>query len=172
MGVGVRSVIAVLGGLAVISLVTQPLEFSLVNAVATEPITDMAAYLAVRNQPSVLGAMLAANALVATLAGYLVAKVAGTREMSHAAAAAMLKTAALAYGFTLGDFASATPVWMRVSLLVTTGPAMLAGAAIRARAVQLANGSALDLAGEPSAGSQHSSPRGTRNGLAAPEVRQ
>ena len=76
-----------LGGLAVTSLMTQPLEFSLVNAVASEPITDMAAYLAVRNQPPVLGATLAVNALVAVLAGYLVAKIAGTREMTHAAAA-------------------------------------------------------------------------------------
>jgi hypothetical protein len=54
--------------------------------------------------------------------------------MRHAAAAALLQTAALIWGFTAGEYASYTPLWMRLALVLLMGPAIMAGAAIRARA--------------------------------------
>ncbi|MBI4266283.1 MAG: hypothetical protein HY657_18065 [Acidobacteria bacterium] len=130
----VRSLIAVIGGVALVSLVVEPLEFTLVNAVADASIEDMAGYFAVRNRPGILAAKLVYNSLAAVLGGYMAAKIAGTREMAHASAAALLQTAALIWGFTLSEYAPFTPAWTRVALVVLTGPAMLAGGMIRAKA--------------------------------------
>lgn len=131
-----RSIIAVLGGIGLVSIVVETLEFTLVNAVAGGTILDMAGYFAVRNRPVILGAKLVYNTLAAVLGGYMTAKVAGTREMAHAGVAALVQTAALIWGFTAGEYAAFTPAWMRIALVLLTGPAMLAGASIRARAVR------------------------------------
>ncbi len=130
----IRSVVAVLAGLGLISLVVEPLEFTLVKAVAGGEVNDMAGYFAIRNQPGILAAKLVYNTLAAILGGYLTAKVAQTNEMRHAAIAAAAQTLSFIWGFTVGEFAAFTPVWMRVALVVLTGPAMLLGGSIRARA--------------------------------------
>ena len=132
----VRSLVAVLGGILLISVVVEVLEFTLVNARAGGAITDMTQYFAVRNQPVMLGAKLVYNSLTAVIGGYMVAKVAGSREMLHGAVAALVQTAALIWGFTAGEYAAFTPVWMRIALVCLTGPAMLLGASVRARAVR------------------------------------
>ena len=130
----IRSIIAVLGGMGLFALVTETLEFTLVTAAAGGAISDMAAYFAVRNRPVILAAKVLYNTLAAILAGYMTAKIAGRRELLHAAVLAVVQTIALVWGFTAGEYASFTPVWMRVVLVLTTGPAMVLGASIRARA--------------------------------------
>jgi hypothetical protein len=94
-------------------------------------------YFQVRNRPSILAAGVVYNSIAAVLGGYVVAKIAGVEEMAHARVAAIVQTAALIYGFTVGEYAHFTPVWMRVVLVGLMGPAMLAGASIRARAARL-----------------------------------
>lgn len=126
-----RSIISVLGGLGLTSVLGEVLEFALVSAAAGGPIADLSGYFAVRNRPAILLAALASRMVAALLGGYMTAKVAGRREMPHALAAAGIQTAALSWGFTAGEFAAFTPVWMRVAVVLTTGPAMLAGAAVR-----------------------------------------
>ena len=133
----VRSLLAVLAGLGVVSLLTEVLEFALVNAVAGARIADMATYVAIRNEPGLLAAKLAYNGLAALLGGYVTARIATGEEMAHTIIGALVKTAALIWGFTADEFASFTPMWMRVALVLSTGPAMLAGAWVRARAVRL-----------------------------------
>jgi hypothetical protein len=64
--------------------------------------------------------------------------------MKHGALAAAVQTTALIWGFTAGEFASFTPVWMRIALVVVTGPAMLAGAWVRAQAAQIADNASFD----------------------------
>jgi hypothetical protein len=130
----VRSFIAVLGGLGLFALVTESLEFTLVTAAAGGSIGDMAGYFFVRNRPTILTAKLVYNTLAAILAGYMTAKIAGRRERLHAGAAATIQTIVLIWGFTAGEYAAFTPVWMRVAIALTTGPAMVLGASIRARA--------------------------------------
>ena len=130
----IRSIIAVLGGLGLFALVTETLEFTLVTAAAGGSISDMPAYFAIRNRPVILAAKLLYNTLAAILAGYMTAKIAGRRELLHAAMVAIVQTIALVWGFTGGEYASFTPIWMRVALVLTTGPAMVLGASIRARA--------------------------------------
>lgn len=130
----IRSIIAVLGGIGLFALVTETLEFTLVTAAGGGSISDMATYFAVRNRPVILVAKLLYNTLAAILAGYMTAKVAGRGELLHAAVVAIVQTIALVWGFTTGEYASFTPAWMRVALALTTGPAMVLGASIRARA--------------------------------------
>ena len=132
----IRSVIAVLAGMGLVSILVEVLEFTLVNAVAGGTVTDMTSYFAVRNRPVMLGAQLGYTSVAAILGGYLTARVAGNREVLHGGVAAALKTVALVWGFTLGEFAGSTPAWMRIALLLATGPAMLAGASVRARAAR------------------------------------
>jgi len=137
MGV-IRSIVAVLGGIGLISIVVEVLEFTLVNAVSGGTITDMQGYFAVRNQPAILTAKLGYNSVGAVLGGYLTARVAGRQEMRHAWAAVLLQTTGLVWGFTAGEYAEFTPAWMRIALVLLTGPAMLVGASIRARAARSA----------------------------------
>ena len=130
----IRSLGAVLGGLGVISLVVEALEFTLVTAASGGRVTDMAQYFAIRNQTGILAAKLVYNTVAAILGGYVTARVAMADEMRHAAAAAAAQTVALIWGFTAGEFASYTPIWMRIALVILMGPAMMVGAAVRARA--------------------------------------
>ena len=130
----VRSLLAILGGIGVVSLVTQLLEFTLVGAAAGGQLTDMAHYFEIRNRPSILAAGLVYNTVAAVLGGYMTAKIAGQHEMAHVRIAALVMTAGLIYGFTAGEFARYTPVWMRIALIMLTAPAMLAGGMVRARA--------------------------------------
>ena len=132
----IRSVAAVLAGLGLVSILVDVLEFTLINAVTGGALTDMAGYFAVRNRPVMLGAQIGYSSIAAVLGGYLTARVAGTREILHGGVAALAKTTALAWGFTAGEYAEFTPVWMRIALVLVTGPAMVAGASIRARAVR------------------------------------
>ena len=129
-----RSFVGIIAGMGVISIVVQALEFTLVNAMAGTPITDMAGYFAVRNRPGVLMATFVSSGMAGLLGGYVTARVAGARERLHGAIAAAIQTAALTWGFTRGDFASYTPVWARVVFALVTGTAMIVGATIRGRA--------------------------------------
>lgn len=133
----VRSLIGILGGIVLISFLTQLLELPIVNVFAPAPITDMNGYLAARNQPSIHVALVIIAGMTGLLAGYMVAKVAGQYEMQHAACAALVQTVLLVRGFAAESAAAALPAWVKVSLVVVTVSAMLLGASVRARAATL-----------------------------------
>ena len=133
----VRSVIGVLGGIVIISFLTQLLELPLVNLFAPGPITDMNGYLAARNQTSIHVAMLVIAAVTGLLAGYLVAKIAGQYEVPHAAFAALLQALLLVRSYASADPAAALPLWLEIALVMVTVAAMLLGASVRARAARL-----------------------------------
>ena len=101
---------------------------------ANGPLASEVAYFTVRNQPAVLAAALGYNAAAAFLAGYVMTKVAGARDVLLAGVGAAVQTVVLVWGFTGGEYAAYTPVWARIALVMLTGPAMVAGAAVRARA--------------------------------------
>jgi hypothetical protein len=129
-----RSLVAVLGGLLMLFVLTQVLELVLVRTAAAGPLANMEQYLAVRGRTGVLVGLLASQAVASLLAGYTTAKVAGAAELTHAGISAALQTALFAWGFTVGENASLSPVWVRVATVVITAPAMLAGASVRAKA--------------------------------------
>jgi hypothetical protein len=135
--VSVRSLIGILGGIVIISFLTQLLEVPLVNVFAAAPITDMKGYLAARNQPPIHVAMLVIGGITGLLAGYLVAKIAAQYEMQHAAFAAALQSLLLIRGFAANEAAQTLPTWLKVTLVAVTVAAMLLGASVRARAAKL-----------------------------------
>ena len=130
----VRSLLALLVGMGLFRLVVAVLETVLVGAAANGPVASEAAYFAVRNQPAMLAAALGYNSVAALLAGYVIAKIASAHDVMLAGVGAAIQTAALIWGFTAGEYAAYTPVWTRIALVALTGPAMIAGAAVRARA--------------------------------------
>lgn len=128
-----RSVVAVLGGVVVLSLMDRVLEGTLVSALAEGPPTDQASYVAVRNRPLVLVVTLAAHTMTALLAGYITGRLAGGQETRHAIGAGAVLTAAYMWAFVL-DNPMLPPVWVRIAMLLVTVPALVGGAMIRAQA--------------------------------------
>ena len=129
----VRGITAVLGALVLFSAVTQLLEYTLVSASGGDTVKDMASYLAVLSRPPLLAAKAVGSVMAALLAGYMAARIAQTREMMFAGIAAAAETCSLVYGLTMGEYV-ALPVWIRAVLVLTTGPAMMAGGWIRMQA--------------------------------------
>lgn len=129
-----RSLLALLVGTGLFRLVVQLLETVLVGAAANGPVTNESEFFAVRNRPALLAAALGYNSIAAFLAGYVMAKIADSRDVRLAGVGAAISTATLILAFTVGEYASYTPVWTRVALVLLVGPAMVAGAAVRARA--------------------------------------
>jgi hypothetical protein len=131
-----RSLLAIVGGPVMMSVILRSLGLTLVNAVAGAPVTTVEQYFAIRNRPGILAAELVYTALAAVLAGYVTAKIATTDQIKYAAGAAALQTMIFIYGFTAADTASYTPVWMRIALVLLVGPAILFGASIHIRAAR------------------------------------
>lgn len=129
-----RSLIGVLGGLLMLFVIGQILELVIVRGAAGASLDNIEQYLAVRSRTGVLIGLLIAQAVAALLAGYMTAKVAGAAELTHAAIAVAIQTALLVWGFTVGENAGLTPVWMRISTVAVTAPAMFMGASVRAKA--------------------------------------
>ena len=132
----VRSLLALLVGIGLFRLVVAILETVMVGAAANGPLTNEAEYFAVRNQPVLLVAVLGFNSAAALLAGYVMTKIAGTRDLMLGGIGAGIQTAVLVWIFTAGEYAAYTPVWARIALVALTGPAMIAGASLRVRAAR------------------------------------
>jgi len=128
-----RTAAAVLIGAIVLGFIDQTLERVLVTALADTPPTNEASYLAVRNRPVVLVITLITHALAATLAGYILAKIAGVHEVRHAVGAAAVLAVVYVFAF-VSDNVMLPPVWVRVAMFIVTPPALVAGASIRAQA--------------------------------------
>jgi hypothetical protein len=133
-----RGVTGVLGALVLFSAITQVLEYTLVSASGGDTVKDMASYLAALNHPPLLAAKAVGTLMAALLAGYTAAKIAQSHEMMFAGIAAAAETCSLVYGFTMGEYA-VLPLWIRALLIVTAGPAIMAGAWVRMQA-RLATG--------------------------------
>ncbi|MGE0593983.1 MAG: hypothetical protein AB7G23_15815 [Vicinamibacterales bacterium] len=146
-----RSIAAVLVGLGAFSLVSQLLEVPLVRALAGAPIPDVAAYYAQLNQPFMLAARPLYTMVAGILAGYIAAKVAGYEELRHGIITGGVQTLSFVYGFTAGEFAAFTPLWLRVTLVLVTGPSMVVGALVRARAVRALAAATSEAGAQPDA---------------------
>jgi hypothetical protein len=129
-----RSVTVIVLGLLLLGFIDQTLERTLVLALAQGvEVKDEAAYLSIRNRPMVLAVTLVTHGFAALLTGYVLAKMAGTREVHHAAATAGLFTIAM-IGASATPNVMLPPVWVRMAMLAITPPALIAGAYIRGQA--------------------------------------
>jgi len=128
-----RSVAVVVLGLLLLGFIDQTLEKTLVQVLAQEQIKDEAAYLAVRNRPMVLMFTVVSHGFAALLTGYVLGKLAGTREVQHAAGTAGLFTVAM-IGASSAPNVMLPPMWVRLAMLLITPPALIAGAYVRGQA--------------------------------------
>jgi hypothetical protein len=128
-----RSVAVVFVALMLVNFIDQTLERTLVAALAGAPVASDASYLAVRNRPVVLAATMLTHALAAVLTGYILGKLAGTNEVQHAIATAVVATLVYAYAFITPNV-MLPPFWVRAAMLIITPPALIAGAYIRGQA--------------------------------------
>jgi hypothetical protein len=132
-----RSVLAIFGGLGVTLFTTQALEAVIVRAAGGDAVQDLESFLVAAAQPSMLAAKLVYSALMSVVGGYLAARVARTAPMAHGVFAAGLLATANISGYATDDMAGYTPVAARAALVVVMSGAVVAGAAIRARAAAL-----------------------------------
>ena len=129
----VRSIVAVLVALMLLNFMDATFAQLLVSAVGDGAPGNEAAFLAVRNRPFVLVAIVVTHVLAALLVGYILGRIAGTQEVRHGIAAAIVITVVYAIAF-VADNAMLPPVWVRAAMLVLTPPALMAGAHIRGEA--------------------------------------
>jgi len=135
--VSVRSLIAVLGGVVIIYVLGGILEGPLVARLASARPATIEELIVVRNEQAVLVGRLAITGFVGLLAGYVIAKIAGEYELRHAAASAVLQGFIVMRGFATDPGAASVSLEMRLAFVTVAAAAMLAGAAIRARAARI-----------------------------------
>ena len=130
----VRSVLSVVVGLAVLSLVAEGIEVAIVTAVhGASAMSSPDIYFAVRNHTGILVAKFFYNTGSACLAGYVAAWIAGRAPGAHGAALALIQTAMFIWGMALSEFAGTTPVWVWVPLIPLMGAALWLGALAQGR---------------------------------------
>lgn len=136
-----RSVLVVLVALLMMNFIDQLLGGILLQAVAGAPITDQASFDAAFDRPVVAGLVVVTHAMSALLSGYVLAKLAGSHEVQHAVATAVLATVA-ALAASAAPNMMVPPMWVRVAMMAVTPPALIAGAYVRgqARAVRAEQG--------------------------------
>ena len=133
----VKSVIAVLGGMVLMFFLSEILEPPMVAWLASRRPTSMDEYLVLRNEQHVLIGRLVLAGVTGLLVGYVVAKIAGRYELQHAAASAALQSFMLLRSFAADPPDAAAAPAMRAGFVAVTAAAMLAGAAVRARAARI-----------------------------------
>ena len=132
----IRSGLAVLVGIILISILVEGIEFALVTVVNGAPTTDPAVYYGIRNRAWFLLLKLLYNTASAFLGGYVGARIAGYHEWRHGVALASLQTLAFIWALSRPDMRRWTPTWVWVALIVVSILGILAGASLRARRVR------------------------------------
>jgi hypothetical protein len=127
----IRSILAIIVGIVVISILVEALEFALVTFIHGEPTTDPETYYGIRNQGWFLGIKLVYNTIFAAAGGYLAAIIAGYALQKHGLALAILQTIAFLFGLTQPDVSRWTPGWMWIALILLTFAGILYGARVR-----------------------------------------
>lgn len=126
-----RSVIAVIAGLVLISLIVEPLEFALVALVNGAVVTEQEAYFTVRNQPALLAAKVVYNTAAAVIGGYVAAWIARRAPLTHGVTLALVQTVAFGWALTRPELRGTTPDWMWACLIVLTFGGIVAGSTLQ-----------------------------------------
>ena len=129
----VRSILGILVGLIILSLVAEGIEFLIVTALHGSITTDQGLYFAIRNRMGVLIAKLVYNSGAAFLAGYVAALIAGRAETVHGTVLAVIQLALFIWGMAFSEFAGTTPAWAWLALVPLMGLAIYVGAVVAGR---------------------------------------
>jgi hypothetical protein len=132
----IRGLVAVIGALAVTRLLVQPLEITLVHALAQKPLDTPDDFAAVLNFPLMMAARLLYTGVAAILGGYVAARIAAHDPMRYTIAAAVFQAIVLIWGFAAG-YALPTPIWMQLALVTVSTLGILAGGAVRSAVAAL-----------------------------------
>jgi hypothetical protein len=133
-----RSVLAVLVGLLLISAIVEPLEFGLVTLVNGQVTTDPDRYFNVRNQPWFLAVKPMYNTAAAVAARFVTAWLARRAAAPHSAALAIVQTAAFGWALASPEIRRTTPDWVWAALILLTFGGIMWGALIQRRRMALA----------------------------------
>ena len=133
----IRAVAAVVVGILLAYGLPWVLERVLVESTAGRNLYTAGDYYMVRNTAGIMAARLIMGFFVSVLAGHTAARIAKDDMVRTVAISASALTVMLISEFTVGEFAWGTPIWMRVALVVITGPAMVLGAYARSAVAQL-----------------------------------
>jgi hypothetical protein len=128
-----RSILAVLLGLVLISILVEAIEFALVALVNGGSTTDPVVYFGIRNRPWFLALKLVYNTAGAIAGGLAAAWIAGRSPRAHGIALAAVQAAALAYAVTDPAMRLWTPDWMWAALIVVSTVGVIWGARLRER---------------------------------------
>jgi hypothetical protein len=128
-----RLVAAVVLGTLLLNFIDATLQRVLVNALAEQPPTDEASFIAVRNEPLVSGLWVVTHVFAAALVGYVIGKIAQAHEVRLAMVAAAALTVQYLAAMTSGA-AQMPPGWVLPLMLILTPPALIGGAYVRAEA--------------------------------------
>lgn len=134
----IRSVTAVVAGMATITLTTELIEFALVALSSGGPVTDPELYYAVRNRSWFLGIKLVYNTGAAFLGGYVAAWIGRRRQVGLGATVAAVQVVAFGWALSQPEFRQTMPLWMWLALTFLTVPAVVSGAIVRSRPGRLA----------------------------------
>jgi len=129
----VRSILAIMSGLFLLSLVAEGIELAVVTALHGSFTQDQALYFGIRNRPAVLGAKLVYNTGAAFLAGYAAAWVAGRAAVLHGTILAIIQLALFVWGMAFSEFAGTTPLWAWLTLVPLMAAGILLGAFVQNR---------------------------------------
>ena len=124
----IRSILAIVAGILLITLIVEPLEFALVALVNGGIVTDPASYFHVRNQPAFLVAKLVYNTGAAIAGGFAAARIARRAPRAHGLVLAVLQTAAFGWALANPALRQTTPDWMWFALIIVTCAGIMFGA--------------------------------------------
>ena len=133
----IRAALAVIVGIVIAYGLPWLLERVLVESLAGRNLYTAGDYYMVRNTAGIISARIVMGVFVSVLAGHVAARVAGEDMVRTVAISASALTILLISEFTTGEFAWGTPVWMRILLVLITGPGMVLGAYARAAAAEI-----------------------------------
>lgn len=118
----IRSILAIVVGLLVITIVAEGIEYFIVAVIMDVPsdVNNPAPYFTARNQPLILVLKHLYNGLAGLAAGYLLAKIAGYKEKMHGWILIFVQTIAIIWTLTQPDMAKWLPIWLWITITVAT----------------------------------------------------
>lgn len=133
----IRAIAAVVFGILLAYGFPWVLERILVESYAGGRPMGSAAYFDVRNTLGIMAARVAMAFFLSVLAGHIAARIAKEDAVRTVAISAAAVSMVLLWDYTGGEFAWGTPIWLRIAVLVLTGPSMVLGAYVRAAVAEL-----------------------------------
>jgi hypothetical protein len=126
-----RSIFALFGGLVLISVIVEPLEFGLVTLVNVEVTTDPGIYFRVRNTPAFLATKVVHNTAAAIVGGLVAARLARRAPMAHGLVLAVIQTVAFGWALVTPALRRSTPDWMWACLIAVTFAGIMTGSLLQ-----------------------------------------